>query len=276
MANKKDSGILLLLLAAGAAFAMMGGKAKAAAPPKPQKPLEDDDVEIDPKGTVTLVEDEIRQVYPPKVQPTGPLESPPLADEREITNPMEPTPAATKPPPSPLYPSIPRPASKGGSVDLIDVAKAAAAAADAASKGRPFPTSVPVVPPSASNPASLPPSSSANAHDPIPPGYADPKDVATAPAPGSKTSPRPNLPAGYDPVAARRQAPAIASHLARSGRDKYDRRLLEAWQRLAGLAPDRTYGGGTRGALLYYGVKNPPKPFFKPTDTIPFVPPEQR
>jgi murein L,D-transpeptidase YcbB/YkuD len=73
---------------------------------------------------------------------------------------------------------------------------------------------------------------------------------------------------------ARRGAKAVASHLARTGRSGYDRRLLRQWQTQAGLTGDGIYGGATRGALIFYGVKDPPRAFFKPVDTIPFSPPE--
>jgi hypothetical protein len=42
--------------------------------------------------------------------------------------------------------------------------------------------------------------------------------------------------------------------------------------------PDRIYGGGMRGALLFYGVSSAdaPQPFFAPFNTTPFTPPEKR
>jgi outer membrane biosynthesis protein TonB len=103
--------------------------------------------------------------------------------------------------------------------------------------------------------------------------------VDAPPKPSTPAQPSQSTPAtppGYDPAAARRSASSIANHLQRSGRSNYDRRLLEQWQRQAGVAPDRIYGGATRGALIYYGVKDPPGPFFPPTQTVPFVPPEKR
>jgi hypothetical protein len=148
----------------------------------------------------------------------------------------------------------------------MNAARAAAAAADAAARQK-----APLYP-------SIP--SSNQPHEAIPPAQAT-LDQVPAPAglhDGSDSAPGPNLPAGYDPAAARRGARALAAHLKRAGRANYDRRLLEQWQRQAGLMPDRIYAGGTRGALLAYGVKSAeaPAPFFKPFETIPYVPPEKR
>lgn len=97
----------------------------------------------------------------------------------------------------------------------------------------------------------------------------------SSPSPAS-TTPRKPLPAGYDPATARRSAKSVANHLRNKGRSGYDRRLLKAWQEDAGIAADGIYGGGTRGALLYYGATTAPSPFFKPTTTAPYTPPENR
>lgn len=86
----------------------------------------------------------------------------------------------------------------------------------------------------------------------------------------------PQIPAGYDPAKAKAGASAIASHLAKKGPAGYSHPQLAIWQKQAALAPDGIYGGSTRGALIAYGVANPPRPFFKPVATIPYVPPEQR
>jgi hypothetical protein len=94
-------------------------------------------------------------------------------------------------------------------------------------------------------------------------------------APRADLAPKPQ-PTGYNPQAARREAASLAAHLKRSGRANYDRRMLEAWQRKAGLIPDRIYGGASRGALRFYGVADPPPAFFPPTQEIPFVAPESR
>jgi hypothetical protein len=236
MAAKKDSTVLLLLLVAGAAFAF-AGKAKASTP---KQPIEDDDVDDDgPHGIVIPLDDELQRVDVPS---TPIPEGTPLS-ERPIGQPDD---------------------------DMIDAARAAAAAADASS--RPLYPSVPST--------AIPRAQPGEAHEPIPVAQA-PIDLVPAPASLPSTSapaPGPNLPAGYDPTTARRAARAIAAHLKRKGRAGYDRRLLEQWQRQAGLEPDRIYGGASRGALLFYGVPSidAPQPFFKPTETIPFVPPDKR
>lgn len=129
-----------------------------------------------------------------------------------------------------------------------------------------------------------PPLVSPAAEPPIPvvaPAAADletlPQDQIT-PAAQSPSKPSKALPEGYDPDSARRGAKAIASHLKRSGRANYDRRLLRSWQTKAAVKADGIYGGETRGALLFYGVpsSDAPSPFFVPTTTVPYVPPEKR
>ena len=64
--------------------------------------------------------------------------------------------------------------------------------------------------------------------------------------------------------------------LATKGPSAYSRTDVKLWQTHAGLTADGLYGGGTRGALIYYGVANPPRAYFKPVETITYVPPEQR
>lgn len=101
------------------------------------------------------------------------------------------------------------------------------------------------------------------------------------PLPSVKASPvlepnRGSSPAGYDPVKARARARAIAAHLAKKGPSSYSHAELQTWQRQAGLTADGKYGGSSRGALIYFGVKDPPRPFFAPVATLPYVPPEQR
>lgn len=97
-----------------------------------------------------------------------------------------------------------------------------------------------------------------------------------SPAAAAPKGPKPT-PAGYDPAKARAGAKALAAHLATKGTAGYSRELVKTWQRQAGMEKvDGIYGGATRGALQYFGVKDPPRAFFKPVDTIPYVPPEQR
>lgn len=80
-------------------------------------------------------------------------------------------------------------------------------------------------------------------------------------------------PAGYDASKARSQAQGIAAHLAAKGPKAYDRNRLAVWQTFAGIRADGTYGGSTRGALVFYGVQNPPRPFVAPYATLPYHPP---
>jgi hypothetical protein len=102
-----------------------------------------------------------------------------------------------------------------------------------------------------------------------------------APAEGVRASPelepnRGSLPTGYNPTSARSRAQAMAAHLAKKGPANYSHPELRSWQTQAGLHADGLYGGSSRGALIYFGVKDPPRPFFKPVATLPYVPPEQR
>jgi hypothetical protein len=106
--------------------------------------------------------------------------------------------------------------------------------------------------PPASKPASKPPTSKPSA--PV---------AATTLASGAP-------PAGFDILAARALAPKVAADLLK-GIGKYSHALLAQFQRLAGIAQDGLYGGGARGALIFYGIKNPPQAFFKPTKTTPYV-----
>jgi hypothetical protein len=90
-------------------------------------------------------------------------------------------------------------------------------------------------------------------------------------APPQDVSPQ-STPAGYDLEGARRLSRSVANNL-RRGKASYDRRLLESFQRKAGLTPDRAYGGRTRGALVYFGQRDAPQPFSAPHETIPYAPP---
>jgi hypothetical protein len=83
----------------------------------------------------------------------------------------------------------------------------------------------------------------------------------------------------YNLTLARQLAPEITKHLAAmaGGANKYNynRSIVRSFQESAALKADGLYGGETRGALLYFApALNPPKPFFKPTGTIPYVSPE--
>ena len=87
---------------------------------------------------------------------------------------------------------------------------------------------------------------------------------------------RGSTPAGYDPVKARSRARALAAHLAKKGPAGYSHEELRSWQVQAAITPDGKYGGSARGALIHYGVKDPPRPFFAPVATLPYIPPEKR
>jgi hypothetical protein len=89
------------------------------------------------------------------------------------------------------------------------------------------------------------------------------------------SSAQPTLPAGYNPARARTLAKSLAQHIA-SKRYDYSRDLMKDFQRCAGIPMDGVYGGESRGALIYFGAANAPKPLFKPTETLPYVSPEQR
>lgn len=52
-----------------------------------------------------------------------------------------------------------------------------------------------------------------------------------------------------------------------------DRKLIARFQAAAGINADGLYGGGTRGALVYYGQQNAPTPMWDPKATITYKPP---
>lgn len=105
-----------------------------------------------------------------------------------------------------------------------------------------------------------------------------PSTPAATPAGQDQAPARPlaPIPAGYDPAGARRMAPSLARHLKAKGRSNSDRTMVRSFQTKAGIKPDGIYGGGTRGALLYYGApaSDVPAPFFPPLETQPYVAPE--
>jgi peptidoglycan hydrolase-like protein with peptidoglycan-binding domain len=103
---------------------------------------------------------------------------------------------------------------------------------------------------------------------------------ADIPADVLKVKPAPLRPAppprsqspGYKPDAAKRAAASVSAHLKRTGKAGYDRRLLRQWQTQAGLTADGLYGPATRGALIFYGQKDPPAAFAG-SGTVPFTAP---
>lgn len=277
MAKKSDSGLLLLLLAGGAVL-LASSSAQAKEPSKPPKLPDDEEIDDSelpddddgPRGTVTLDEPNIMAIKNGVREPIAPR------------TPDEPL--------SPLYPSPPGNAFPGhGKPPASDpMAAPMAAAADDAARHAAA-AAVQAYKQSAQQPAgaqSADPVPPAQSGVPLPPQRAPLSAVAVpvsqrpaVPSQATQSAPKPpNLPAGYDPATARRGARSLAAHLKRAGRAGYDRRLLEQWQRQAGMVPDRIYGGGTRGALLHYGVApaDAPQPFFAPFNTTPYVPPEKR
>jgi len=107
--------------------------------------------------------------------------------------------------------------------------------------------------------------------------------ASVAPTPGSvpaspvlETNRGAPTPPGYDPAKAKSRARALAAHLAKKGPAGYSRSEVKSWQQQAGLTPDGLYGGSSRGALIHFGVADPPRAFFAPIATLPYVPPEQR
>lgn len=110
---------------------------------------------------------------------------------------------------------------------------------------------------------------------PRPPAQSAVLPVAAAPA--AAAPPLAAAPQGYDPILAKTLAAQVEADLRASiqknKRYDYNRDLMKRFQIAAGLTPDGIYGGGTRGAMLYYGRTRAPSPLFKPTNTIPYTPP---
>ena len=100
--------------------------------------------------------------------------------------------------------------------------------------------------------------------------------TAERPAPAPIPTDGPRLappPEGYNPTAARATARALSDHLRSRGPRRVNRRLVSAFQRAAGIRVDGLYGGETRGALVYYGVENPPAAFTGNRETRTYIPP---
>lgn len=100
--------------------------------------------------------------------------------------------------------------------------------------------------------------------DATPPTLPAPPDTA------ANVGPLP--PAGFNPATARKLAKQVAANLDSKGKANYGRDLMKQFQTAAGIDADGLYGGGTRRALIYFGVARPPQPFFKPTATPPDYP----
>jgi hypothetical protein len=256
------------LIAIGAlAFLMMGGKKKPRVV----------------HGTVTPLDDELMQVVPGKA-PFRPksLESE-LADQDAppAAAPLERTSSSSAPRSSSSSSSAP-----ANAIDELFAATAAQAAQmpppavrTAPTQKEATPISTPMVP-APTAPAAAPARPMGPMVDvDVPINRVSSSSNATTNNVSPVLQPKsqgPQIPAGYDPAKAKAGASAIASHLAKKGPAGYSHPQLAIWQKQAALAPDGIYGGSTRGALIAYGVANPPRPFFKPVATIPYVPPEQR
>lgn len=96
-----------------------------------------------------------------------------------------------------------------------------------------------------------------------PPAQAAPPPDTAAPL-SANVGPVP--PPGWNPVSARNMAKQVANHIQTKG-SSYTRQIVKDFQKVAGLDADGIYGGGTRGALIFYGVPRPPSALFKPTAT---------
>lgn len=255
-----------LILAAVAAMFLMGGKQPA--PPKPAKPSTPDDDDDDDDSDVFEddddddfagdAKDEMDAGLPPGYVADKVTNGP--DDEGEEDDDDAPSGGGSSLPPVPVVEVMPDPKTED------DIAAAARDAAEQFERDQQAREAAA---------ASKPPSVTAKPTPPIIDVFPGPENfqppTASAPAPTSRP-----LPAGYSPAQARKEAASLAAHLKRAGRAGYDRRMLEAWQKKAGLTPDRIYGGATRGALIFYGVKDPVPAFFAPTATVTFVPPEKR
>lgn len=99
------------------------------------------------------------------------------------------------------------------------------------------------------------------------------KKAGTVPASPELEPRHGRTPPGYAPDKARASAREIAALLAKKGPKAYDHHKLFVWQTWAGLRPDGEYGGSTRGALVFFGVPDPPRPFSAPYATLPYAPP---
>lgn len=100
---------------------------------------------------------------------------------------------------------------------------------------------------------------------------------AQPPSPSPVPAPATPAPGTFNEAQARELAPRTAYNLRNRGSRRYDHDLLRRFQRAAGLEADGLYGGSTRGALIYFGVRNPPSPFVRTAghgrETVTYQPP---
>lgn len=88
------------------------------------------------------------------------------------------------------------------------------------------------------------------------------------------------VPPGYNRQEAELRAAQLSPYLMAmaalgKGKYNYNRPRVRSFQRAAGIAVDGSYGGGTRGALVYFApALSFPRPFFAPTTTVAYSPVE--
>lgn len=86
-----------------------------------------------------------------------------------------------------------------------------------------------------------------------------PKVVPVESEPSTAEPDGPAPPPGYNPTSAGRLAKQVARNIDGKGCAGYSRQLLRQFQRAAGIAVDGLYGGGSRGALMHFGIRRPPE-----------------
>lgn len=101
---------------------------------------------------------------------------------------------------------------------------------------------------------------------------ATPPSSAAAPVDTQSAQVGPVPPAGFNPTSAKKLAKQVSANLDSKGQAGYSRALVKQFQTAAGIDADGLYGGGTRRALIFYGIPRPAQPFFKPTATPPDYP----
>lgn len=100
---------------------------------------------------------------------------------------------------------------------------------------------------------------------------------ATKPAPVKTTTAPDRRPDGYDATKAKNAAEGLAKHIKKSNYN-YERKALQAWQKVAGIAQDGVYGPTSANALKYFTPLAPKKLFAKGKDgkayaNVPYPPP---
>ena len=96
--------------------------------------------------------------------------------------------------------------------------------------------------------------------------------AASAPEPAPPERPPQPIEGELDLSLARRLAPQVAEDI-RTRSYSYSRQRLRDFQRAAGLTADGQYGGASRGALVFFGVRDAPRALFAPTRTVRYQPP---